>query len=503
MSLFGPGGRTIALAVRSVRGHVRTRLYRAFRLVRVLPQLGVSALEFSARGQFLATGSHDGTVDLWQVRTGRLVQVLDNGGAVNDIVFSRDGSLLAVASGDGAVRVWDTRTGQRTFLFVNHGAGVLQVAFDPSGAYLASASEDHTARIWATGGIAAGRPVALLAPHRGAVTAVAFSPDGRTLLTASADGAARLWDARIEQQLRVVARDPSTVASATFAGPGLFADVTAATLQRRRDGRVVRSFPLAGRLNAFSADGRLVASAGAAPRARVAEVATGHEVAALRTPGEITALAFRRDGQELVTASYGGAVRVWDVRSRRVLTRIDALTPVVAVALSPSGSEILTGGADGSARIWARDGKLRHVLRGHQQPITDARFSADGRRLVTASMGSSQNAIEWDAASGRALHALVGQFGTVSAASFSADGRWILTAGPISAAIWSASTGRLLFYLRGPTDLLTDAEWAPTGFRVVTAARDGTIRTYTCEVCRPLAGLVAFARARLARLAVR
>jgi WD40 repeat protein len=93
---------------------------------------------------------------------------------------------------------------------------------------------------------------------------------------------------------------------------------------------------------------------------------------------------------------------------------------------------------------------------------------------------------------------LIGHFGTVTAASFSSDGRWILTAGPISAVIWAADTGQLLFYLRGPTNVLTDAEWSPTGYRVVTASRDRTVRTYDCEVCRPLGGLIALARARLA-----
>jgi WD40 repeat protein len=179
---------------------------------------------------------------------------------------------------------------------------------------------------------------------------------------------------------------------------------------------------------------------------------------------------------------------------------VDARTPVLAVALAPSGSTIATGSDDGTVRLWRRDGKLLHVLQGHGrgQPITDARFSPDGKRLVTASGGSSENAIEWDVASGRPLHPLVGHFGTVTAASFSADGRWLLTSGPVAGAIWSSSSGALLFYLRGPTDLLTDAEWSRAGFRVVATTRDGTIRTYSCAVCGPLSDLMGLARRRLA-----
>ena len=72
-------------------------------------------------------------------------------------------------------------------------------------------------------------------------------------------------------------------------------------------------------------------------------------------------------------------------------------------------------------------------------------------------------------------------------------------AGPISAILWHAASGRQLFYLRGHTKRMTGVTFSPTSTTVLSSSRDGTLRTYTCEVCVDLTGLVDLAQRRLAR----
>jgi WD40 repeat protein len=499
---LSPSGRRI-VAVASVKGHVQARLVDAHtgRVVRTLPQRGITDVEFSSDGGLLATASADGTTGLWRARDGRPVRVLDDGGGrVTDLAFAPNGSLLATTSRDGGVRVWRVANGERLFFFTAHAAPTTHVAFDPTGSFLVSTSEDRTGRIWEIAGIEQGRPVALLAGHAEAVDVAAFSPDGGSLVTGSEDGTARLWDGRIEQHLRVVDKETSPVARAAFGSGRFLVAVVGRRVKALGDGGRVRSFPAGRGVSAITSDGRFRATV-AADSVEIQSVPTGRTVATLHAESAVTALAFRPDGREIVTADKNGVVAIWDSASADLLRRFHAGGPILRVALAPDADFVLTAGVDGGARLWSSAGKLRYTLRGHPAPITDARFDFTGTRIVTASQGSNRNVIVWDARSGRRLAVLIGHYGTVTAASFSSDGRWILTAGPISAAIWAADTGQLLFYLRGPTDLLTDAEWSPTGYRVVTAARDGTVRTYECEVCRPLDGLVSLARARLAATA--
>jgi WD40 repeat protein len=75
-----------------------------------------------------------------------------------------------------------------------------------------------------------------------------------------------------------------------------------------------------------------------------------------------------------------------------------------------------------------------------------------------------------------------------------------VTAGPVTAGLWQVSDGRLLLYLRGHTQPLTSASFSPDGRRILTSSRDGTVRTYLCELCGGIDDLQRLANERMAGL---
>jgi len=493
---FARDGRTVAVTARDTAGHVTASTYdtASGALLGRSAQRGVDTLAFSPDSTLLATGSADGTVVLQVPRTGGVVRVLDDGGkGIRDIAFSPDGTLLATASSDGGVRVWKVADGSRYFYLLGHTAAATGVVFSPDGTYLASTSDDHTSRIWTVEGVEEGLLAAVLTGSSGPVTQAAFSPGGHSLVTGGTDGTARLWEPRSEQLLTPVATDPAAVDALRTDAPGLTVATVSGGRVRLRRGPRTTSFAQGGRIVAFAgihaiaeADGSTVA---------VRRVPGGAGLARLHATGPVRALAFGGDGDELAGVS-GGVVSVWALPSGRLVHSFPVEPGVVRLAVSAYGL-VATGDDDGTVRLRTPDGRLLHVLRRHRRAVTDLRFDAAGERLVSASEGASENAVEWEVPSGRLLHVLVGHFGTVNAISFSADGRWILTAGPISAGIWEAATGQRLFYVRGVSSLLTDAEWAPSGYGTVAGERDGTIAAYRCVLCRPLGSLQALAEHRL------
>jgi WD40 repeat protein/tRNA A-37 threonylcarbamoyl transferase component Bud32 len=158
--------------------------------------------------------------------------------------------------------------------------------------------------------------------------------------------------------------------------------------------------------------------------------------------GEVRFADYSPDGRRLITGS-GDRAQLWDAATGRRLAalRVPGLA-VAAADFSPDGRRVVLvfqgqvlahyrGGAeclytDRAARVWdAATGKEIAVLKGHEDRIVSARFSPDGKRVVTASW--DKTARLWDAATGKQIRVLGKHDRSLQSAHFSADGRRVLT----------------------------------------------------------------------------
>jgi len=142
--------------------------------------------------------------------------------------------------------------------------------------------------------------------------------------------------------------------------------------------------------------------------------------------------------ERILTAGSDHIARVWDARTRKELLRLNGHDGTVyRAAFSPDGAWIVTASHDRSARLWdATNGKQLLCLE-HEEGLTDAAFSPDGRGLVTA-FGNA--ACVWDASNGKELIRLVGHRGVVNGVAFSRDGKQVVTASlDWSIRVWDVS----------------------------------------------------------------
>lgn len=109
----------------------------------------VTGLIFCPDNQTLITSSRDGTIKLWQWKTGKLIQTIkEDTGAIYAIALHPNGEIIATGSEDNTLRLWHLASGKLLGIFTSHTLPINAVAFSPDGQTLVSASQDKTIKVW-------------------------------------------------------------------------------------------------------------------------------------------------------------------------------------------------------------------------------------------------------------------------------------------------------------------------------------------------------------------
>jgi WD40 repeat protein len=112
----------------------------------------VSALAVAPDGRHVLSASHDCTLKLWDLSTGRLLSdAAEPAAAVSAVAVTPDGRHALSASHDRTLRLWDLATGQLLRTFTGHERTVTAVAVTPDGHLAVSGSTNRTLRFWDIG----------------------------------------------------------------------------------------------------------------------------------------------------------------------------------------------------------------------------------------------------------------------------------------------------------------------------------------------------------------
>ncbi|CAH9099243.1 unnamed protein product [Cuscuta epithymum] len=180
----------------------------------------------------LISGDQNGNIRVWDLKANacscELVPEVDT--AVRSLTVMWDGSLVVAANNHGTCYVWRVLRGTQTMTNFEplhklqaHDGYILKCLLSPElcepHRYLATASSDHTVKIWNVDGFTLEKT---LIGHERWVWDCVFSVDGAFLITASSDTTARLWSMSTGKDIKVYqGHHKATVCCALHDGPEL------------------------------------------------------------------------------------------------------------------------------------------------------------------------------------------------------------------------------------------------------------------------------------------
>ena len=365
------------------------------------------SIAFSPDGRFLANQGHQ----LWEVTTGRKIELVDNFPIASVLRFSEDGKALFALSGEGKsinqldvetgkgnvkhiegqtnwdykalfalthdkfavgtetkIELWDT-TNSEVMSTLNGNIYFLALEFSPDGTRLASAGRSSdtivTIQLWDTDS----KESIILDKHTGWVHTLAFSPDGKILASGGGDKTVQLWDATTGKPLTTLLGHTNGITALTF-----------------------------------SPDNRTLASGSTDGTVQFWNIKTGNSLPTRITEHtmQVETATFFRDNTTLATVAHDGVVSLWDVKTPQ---KIDTNTLqktdfyhkgdqdreyqdwLLAAAFSPDGTKIVSAAVKGNR---AFSGSVRREYTADQLiRLSDVKTGHELQTLVTAESPSS------------------------------------------------------------------------------------------------------------------
>ncbi|KAA8652182.1 hypothetical protein EYZ11_000486 [Aspergillus tanneri] len=158
----------------------------------------ITGVAFHCEGKWMVTSSEDGTVKVWDTRTGSLQRNYAHKAPVNDVVIHPNQGELISGDRAGIVRVWDLGESVCTHqLIPEDDVAVQSVSVASDGSLLCAGNKKGNVYIWRMiqdAELTRIVPICTFQAHKDYLTRILLSPDVKHLATCSADHTAKVWN---------------------------------------------------------------------------------------------------------------------------------------------------------------------------------------------------------------------------------------------------------------------------------------------------------------------
>ena len=502
----------------------------------------IHSVDIDSKGRYVATGSRDGTVFVWDIadatsiarmkyadnvhilafdpsddtlllsvsenvatlsklRRGRPDQLgrkdelppletifeLRHEAPINSAEFNSKGDRVVTSDEDGTCRVWDVSTGKGSEL--ERDGEVTRAIFSSNGEFVATLAGSQL-RLWQMGQT----PICKQKlDHDSAVIHARFSRDGLVIFTGTEKGKVQAWNIATGQPVGEPIRvDGDPILDLDSQGKQL---LVAASKGTARVWKPAPRYPMGDRFvhsagvesTAVSPDGRLLLTTSADNTACLWDLAKRQVPPTRFLEGEALCGAFSADGNIFAIGTVDGTARLWLTSSGQPDGQaLQAGGPVGKLAFSPDSKLLATATDDGIVQFWdlgSLGAKGKPMT--HAPGIRSLEFKADGKLFLT--VGADSKVRCWRVGTGEPVDTPLSDHTAFTCARFSPNKDLIATGSSSGAAqIWPVTPGN-------PIDLpfydysgVTDVCFSPDGHYLAIASEAGQVMVDDVAMSRPV-----------------
>ncbi len=359
---------------------------------------------FSGKNLMLLSSNEDlAVIDTSNGKVIARIRLESSGGFVDDTIsawaIGKDGQYVATGSTRGRVQIWDAANGRAIKMIAVGDAKIRAVALDGKSRRLLTASDDGYLRLF---DVKSGAPLAMRAVNDAPFVAAMFDPNfadddevEKRIVSADADGTVTFWEisggSALSPQLPLKSSLPGLSSLQLQSG----AVVAKFGANRFVSWNTTPAFPILERnVVAQSADGNVLALEDRSKDHRgsitVTNVKTGKVIAYLFAKGHTDRYpligALSPDGAILVSGGADRTLKFWNAVSGELVHSTQPLpNNVTTIAISPNGKSVAIGFGDGNAELWdAAPPQKRGSFESGRARIASLAFDHEGQRIAVA-----------------------------------------------------------------------------------------------------------------------
>ena len=355
----------------------------------------IKAVDFSndPTSEFILTGSRDGTAILQERVTisNQPRTMTGHKEEVTTVAFSPTEDWIATGSRDGSIKIWD-RNAQLKADLIGHTTIINDVAFSPNNKFILIGTNQPVGKLWDFDR----NDFLLLNGHRDIIKTVACFPDNKTFITGSKDGDAIIWEKAdsiiLKQTLDGHVDDVNAIAISNDGQLILTGSEDNSARLWKKDGQLLQQFLQHNKAITsvdISPDNQFIVTGGRDQLVILWNAENGSTVWSQSTDALVYDVKFSSDGETVLIGTRDG-IQLRDLNGSIIESfDADSNDDILSVDWSPTeDNTFVVGSSTSKAKKW-KDGAIDKVFSGHSGEVQKARYSVDGKYIITASSDNS------------------------------------------------------------------------------------------------------------------